>query len=166
MHVAVGQDAREHGERGGRHRRPEEQHERERVAVGVLPGQGEGEQRAEHERHDGGAEGDARRDLALAPYQLLVELQPDHEHEQDQPDVGEGGQRGPHVGSEQVVADPRAEQRRPEQDAGHDLADHRGLAETLRQRAEKPRGGEHDYKIKEQHIHVQHRTSSPQVKTL
>ncbi|MEO3782955.1 hypothetical protein ABGB12_06490 [Actinocorallia sp. B10E7] len=157
VHVPVGEDARQHGERRRRHRRAEEQHEREPVpAVHVVVGDGHGEERAEPERQQRRAEGHPGRHPAPAPDQPLVQLQPDDEHEQHQPDVRQGLQRRLDAGREQVLADQAAQQRRAEQDVGRDLPDDRRLADQPRPRPQQPGQGEDHHQVQQQQIDPEH----------
>ncbi len=94
-------------------------------------------QRCEH-RADGHANGDP----LPSAYQTLVQLVADDEHEQHEADVGQSGQRRTHVDREEPVADQGAEQARPDQDPGEDLAHHGRLADPLGERAEA--AGQHD----------------------
>ena len=68
-------------------------------------------------------------------HELGRELEPDEEHEQDQPDLAERRAASAMLLAREDASRRRsganaAEERRPEEDAGRDLADHRGLAEA------------------------------------
>lgn len=133
----------------GRHRRPEEQHKRQ---LGnhttrhdrVLLVQPAGHHRSEGEwqRHRGG--GDNRRRPLPAFDQTRVQFDPDHEHEHDQPDLGDHHQVGTDLQRKQRLGDAVAEKGRAEQDTGEHLADHNRLAQTAEQRARQARDQQDD----------------------
>src|SRR5262249_11682796 len=86
--------------------------------------------------------GHARGHALTAAEQPQVELVPDGEHEDHDPEVGQRAQRRPYLDREQRRRDLPLEQGRPQQDAGDDLAEHWWLPEALGRHAEQP--GEHD----------------------
>ncbi len=75
-----------------------------------------------------------------------VELEPDEEEVEDEPDVGRADEERHDERREEVVLHRRrdpAEQRRAEQDAGEHLAHDRGLADLFHQRPDEARGEHH-----------------------
>ena len=137
-HPALGEDAGEHREGGDRHRDRHEQGERHVAHVRCEdPVERQGGDEAERHR-----EGDARvRDERGLPVSLAqdpwIELHPDQEQVEGEPDRGRRAQQRHDVRREQIVLrcrPDRAEQGRAEQDAGEDLAHHPRLAEHGRSR--------------------------------
>ena len=137
LHASLGEDPGEHRQRGDRQRDADEQHERQRrdrlpVDHVVQWIQQQGDRRPEREGQHERAGGDGAGGAFPATDQGRVEFQPDDEHEQDQPDLGDHHQERADVSGEQQlieVAGQRTEQRGPERDPGEDLADDRGLAD-------------------------------------
>jgi hypothetical protein len=153
VHAPFGQDPRQYRERRDGHRHTDEQREREegdRVAVHdrVRGVQQRGEQHAEGERQDDRRQRDRDGDPLAAADERQVDLEPDQEHEQHQPELGQDVQVGPDVGREELrvqITGQRAEQRRTQQDAGDDLPDHGRLADLESQPPEQP-GDHHDHR--------------------
>jgi alkylation response protein AidB-like acyl-CoA dehydrogenase len=136
---------------------PEEQGERQQVdrcrhalRVGDRRVPAVQRQRQQHPQPEGqGDRGqrDRHRGAAPAAHRRQVDLQTDDEHEQDQPDLGDHVEVGPHLGREQhevQVPGQQAQQAGPERDARDDLADDRGLAHPLEGPPEHAGGGHHD----------------------
>ena len=94
-----------------------------------------------------------RRGLGEAPAQLReVELEPDEEHVEDQPEVGHDADERDDVAREQgalQVGEQQPEDGRPEEDPGEHLAHHARLAEVRDRRAHEPRE-EHDHDDREE----------------
>ena len=151
VHTAVGEDPGQHRERGDRHRRADEQRERQVVdllaaddVVGVVERKPQHEPKPEGQRDRG--ERDHRGGALLAPDQVHVELEPDDEHEDDQPELGHDRQERPDLEGEEVlveIAGERTQQGRAEQDAGDDLPDDRRLTHPPEQNPHHP-GHDHD----------------------
>ena len=78
---------------------------------------------AEDNRDDDADRRDQQRGLPDRPQLRETELEPDLEEQQDHAELGEDG--------EHLVGLEQAEDRRPHDDAGDDLADHRGHADAL-----------------------------------
>ena len=88
-----------------------------------------------------------RRPRRLAPAdEPQVEVPADGEHEQHEPELADQLAAPPSASAgkrcARRVAGQRAQQRRSERDARHDLADHRRLAHALEQQAARPRRDE------------------------
>ena len=139
--AALLEDPRQHREGGDAHRDAHEQGEgAERRAGGrQRRGRASSAARAEEERHDDAGVAHPDRRARAAAQVLEVQLEADHEHEEDHADLAEQAQRpSESAGKRQrLAAGPEpAEQRRAEQDAGDHLADHRRLAERRNSAAE------------------------------
>ena len=84
---------------------------------------------------------------------LVVELQADEEHEEDQPELGhDPAGRSIDLRREEVLGDlgrDRADQARAEEDPGDDLAHHPRLAEPSEHESHHAGGGDHDGDSKE-----------------
>ena len=149
-HAPLDQDPRQHREGGDRHRDAHEEREGGEAALGRRADQGVGRQRhgdaREHRDRDAGV-GD-RRGLCHAPAQLReVELEPDEEHVEDQPEVGRDADERDDVAREEgalQVGEEQSEDRRPEEDPGEHLPHHARLAEVRDRRPHEP-CEEHDH---------------------
>jgi hypothetical protein len=161
------QDPRQHGKRGDRHRGAHEGREGEpvpgRIRMAHAEGEGEGEDEPEAERHRHGRDGDRDGGRSPAAQQRAVDLEPDDEHEQRDAEIGQGRQRGPDVRREERVADGAVRERRADQDANEDLADHRGLPQPPRQRPEQLSEYQDDREIEEHQrdLTANHRVGLP-----
>ncbi len=128
-HAALDEDSRQHREGGDRHRdaRRTGRTGRKSVSGASSAVDRQRDRDAEHhrQRHAGVRD---QRDLARAPADLArVELEPDQEHVEDQPELGGHLEVGNDVlGKERLGGRgrDRPEQRRAQGEAGHDLADH------------------------------------------
>jgi hypothetical protein len=158
MHAALGEDAREHGQRRDRHGDPEEEHEPEHrnrpVPHGVVERvQHDRDPCAERERYDHRAHGHrARRALPPAD-QRHVDLEADDEHEEHEPELGDHREGAAHLHREQQhveIARQQPEEGGPQRDPGSDLAEHSRLAEPAEQPAREPRSRDDDGDV-EQH---------------
>ena len=112
------------------------------VVLGVQIGR---EQEAEAERQDDRDQRDRDRDLLPALDEREVHLEPDEEHEEDDPELGQDVEVGPDVGREQQcvqVAREEPEQARAEHDARDDLADDGRLPHLDGETSHQP--GQHD----------------------
>ncbi|CAM3382740.1 hypothetical protein STAL104432_21340 [Streptomyces albus] len=134
----VGEDARQHGERGDGHGGAEEEHERGAAAGGVAVGEVEGEQPAQQEGQQDRAQGHAGGDASLAAQPAQVEFVADDEHEQHEAEVGERGEHGPHIGGEEVVGERAAEEGGADEEPGQQLADDGWLAQSAGGGAQEP----------------------------
>ena len=130
------QDPREHGERRDRDRRADEEHERQPVdrrAVDdvVFGEEPEGHREAGEERHAEDRRGH-RREVVRPRQVRAVELRAERERERHEADRAEVAHDPHRVLGEQPRPRGRgpAEHRRPDHDAGEQLADHGGLAEA------------------------------------
>ena len=115
--------------------------------------QQQGQARAERERQRDRGGGDGAGQLLPAADQQHVELEPDDEHEQHQPELGEDVQVGQHLRREQPavqVAGQQPEQARAQCDAGDDLADDGRLTDRPGEPPEQP-GNDHDDRDVDEH---------------
>ncbi len=160
--VALDEDAREHRKGGDGERGAEEERERpERHALAAQrPVERHGRGEPERKRHDDACHGHRHR-RAPEPAQVRrVEFEAHEEHEHDEPDLAEhrqarqalGGKEGPEGGRPEP-----AEQRRPEQQPGHHLADHLRLPEPPERHAHQAGRAEHDGHLEEQERKRMHR---------
>jgi hypothetical protein len=86
------------------------------------------------------------------PHVPVIQLEPDAEHEHHEADVGQDGEERSARDWEQAggqLPGQQAQERRPERDAGQDLADHRRLAPAHSDRAEATAHGDHQGEVKE-----------------
>ena len=120
------------------------------VTVGQPHAQGRAESQGQGYRADGHAEGGA---LATAD-EAQVHLVADDEHEQDEPDVGQRGQRGDQAGREQRPGDGAVKERRSQQDPGEDLAQHGWLPEPPRGGAKQPGEDDDDSHVRQQQLDI------------
>ena len=118
----------------------------------VASGQPAGQRGAEHEGQQHRAGGDRGRDRTAG--QPVIEVVTDAEHEQRQPEVGQRDQRVADLGREQRGRGGSAQHRRPQQEPGDDLADHRGLADPARRGAGHPREDDDDRQVDQQEPEV------------
>jgi hypothetical protein len=142
-HAPLHQDAGQHGEGGDRHRDAHEEGEGDELLVGP-------DERVDRDRH-GHAEHHRERHarvrdrgrLTDPPPELAhVNLQPDQEHVEDQPQVGGDPERRKDVRREEQrlqVCRYGPQDGRAERDAGHDLAHHPRLSELDRDGSEQAR---------------------------
>jgi hypothetical protein len=104
-----------------------------------------GGQRDRRQRDRGG-------DPPPAPDQPQVHLEPDDEHEQHEPELGDDREVRPDVGGEQhlrQVAWQQPQHARAEHDAAQDLADDGGLAQPHEQPAHEPGDDDDDRDVEE-----------------
>ena len=143
VHLAVGEDSRQHREGRHRHRGAYEQRERQEVVtllVLVLEDRGEPEAEGERQQDRGDRDGSGHPTVALD--QRRVQLEAHDEHEQHQTEAGQHCEVGPRVDREELVAQLHAEDAGTQQDAGGDLTDDRGLTDLREQPAHD--AGQHD----------------------
>ena len=143
QHPAFDEDPREHREGGDRHRDAHEQCKRQVVDIGREQRiDDEGGQEPEGEREGNAHVRDEERLTDALPQDARVELHPDEEEVEGEPDLCGTGQERDDVGGEEVGLDlgrDRSEQRRAEQDAGQDFAHHLRLAHSAECGTGKPR---------------------------
>jgi hypothetical protein len=144
VHAPVAEDARQDREGRHRHRRAEEQREGQHPVDVVGTGEPQREHHAEPERQHDRPERDGDRDPLAVTDERPVQLVPDDEHEQHQADIGKAAQRRSDIGGEQPVGQRRAEQRRSDEDACGDLADHLRLSDAAGEQPEQPGERDHD----------------------
>ena len=125
------EDAGQNGEGRDGQSRPEEERERQTIDVGPdRPVNRQGHEHATGERHREGEACDRAHDAAVLAHELGVQLQPDQEHEEDQPQLRDRAEGGQDLCGEEPVLGVRpdgAEHRRAEHDPRQDLADDSGL---------------------------------------
>src|SRR6185295_1409819 len=152
---ALLEDARQHRESRDAHGDADEESEGAERHSGRRERRIEDHRRggAQEERHDDAGVAHHDRRVRLLPQVLHVELDPHHEHEQDDPDLaeqtqgahGRGGKDEPlYAGGEQT------QQGGTEKDACDHLADDGRLAELAKERAESPRGDDDDDDLEQQ----------------
>ena len=154
VQAPVGEDASQDGERGGGHRGADEQREGGHVVQVVAVGQPHAQRRSQGQGQEDRSGGHTHRDPLAAPDEAQVHLVPDHEHEQDQADVGQRGQRRDQAGREQHLGDRAVEERGPQQDPGQDLAQHRGLAQELGCGTEQPGQDDDERHVRQQQLDI------------
>jgi hypothetical protein len=149
LQVELDEDAAEDRQRGDRHRDPDEQ----RIDIDIdRRGEPVVAEMADHdakpERHRQRHRRDQQRGAARLAFLEVCEfkLGADLEHQQGQAKLAEDGHRLRRLGPEQCerhVWSGPAEQRRPEQQPGNDLADRARLPQLARRDVEQPRRGNH-----------------------
>ncbi len=147
-HPPLGDDPGQHRERGDRHRDAHEQRERDELLVRAEQlVERQGTRHPEHHRNrEAGVRHRQRR--PQPPAKLAeVDLEPDQEHVEDQPEVGGDSDERDDVAGEDLRLQAwvdRAEHSRPEDDPGQHLPHHPRLAESRHHAATQPREQHHD----------------------
>ena len=146
----VEEDLRDDRDRGHGHRDADDEHHRDVVPVGAeVAGEveDEGGDQAGQERKRGGAEEQDPGDPPVLPAELASDLEPGHEHQQDQPEPRHGGEHS--TGGVRAVEEPAlrpgpggSQDGRAEQQPTDDLPHHPGQARPAERGAAAP-GGEH-----------------------
>ena len=153
--AALGQDPRQDRECRDGHGCPEEQSEgRECHSIAEGGVERERDPDAEGERHHHAHVRQHSGLVTLPPYEGRVQLEPDEEHEQHQPELREGIQRRQRIRGDQPGGHARrqsAEHGRPQQEAADDLTDDTRLSDAQGQRT-RDSGHRDDDQRGEQHL--------------
>lgn len=150
------QHASEHGEGRARHRRPDKQAEPQPVGVPAearMEPEPEDDPRRDRQGDRGVADGDGL--VSVTAQRREVQVEANEEHEEYEPDLGQGPQRvhrpcGEHV--VEPVLREEAQRARPQRDAREDLPQHPGLAELRDRRADQPGGQDDDEREQEPYV--------------
>ncbi len=154
VQTAVAEDAGQDREGGSRHGGADEQREGGDVGQVVTMGQPHPQRRPEDQRQGHRSGRHAEGDPLAAPDKTQVELVADDEHEQDETEISQRCQRGDLGGREQRRGDLAVKERRPEQDPGEDLAQHRRLTEPPGGRTEQPGQDDDDRHVRQEQLEI------------
>ena len=136
----VTEDARRDADAGRRQRGAEEDR---RLGVEAEAHAGPG---ADDERHGDADDGDEHRGPADPAELGEVHLHPDLDQQQQHPELGEHAEADPPLPAQL----DEAEHGWPDEDAGHDLAEHRRHADPLGSFGRQLGGGDHDEEVEQQ----------------
>ena len=169
VELQVGQDAGQHRKGGDRQGRADEHGEGSARDVGQavqLVQHLQRQDRAQQHGQQDADAGDGERQLEPGPQMLGIDPETDQEHEEDQPDLRQQVEERLQLGGKQRVergGRVQTEQRRSQDDAGHDLSHHRRLPEALEEGAHAAGEAEHqaDLQQDEDQLVVGHRTRYP-----